>query len=222
MRRSSPAVGWQTPARLRFVIAGRVLILNGTTSSGKTTLALNLRARFASAGVPWIVIALDDFFPKLPPEWFRIGEHVGTHAEEGMAFELVDGEIEIEIAAIESSEWPGRSTTSCTGARPTAHGRHGHDGSGRRGRCSARRVLRTLGLSPVTNARPGLAARSATDRLSTGCGRSTREWRSSDPGPDGRCVLVARPHSTEAAVRRGHHLSYRRVCASRTRIAMER
>lgn len=131
------------------MIPGRVLILNGTTSSGKTTLALNLRARFASAGVPWIVIALDDFFPKLPPEWFRIGEQVGTHAEQGMAFELVDGEI--EIAAIGSSGWPGRSTTSCTGLRPTTFGRNGHDGSGRRGRCSARRVLRTLGLNPVAN-----------------------------------------------------------------------
>jgi Chloramphenicol 3-O-phosphotransferase len=82
------------------VIPGRVLILNGTTSSGKTTLALNLRARFASASVPWIVIALDDFFPKLPPDWFRIGEHVGAHAEEGMVFELVDGEIERRVGPV--------------------------------------------------------------------------------------------------------------------------
>lgn len=79
---------------------GKVIVLNGSTSSGKTTLAKTLQARFASAGDCWIVIALDDFFPKLPADWFRIGSHVGAYAEQGIVFEMIDGEIERRIGPI--------------------------------------------------------------------------------------------------------------------------
>jgi chloramphenicol 3-O phosphotransferase len=85
---------------LAGVTPGQVIVLNGTSSSGKTTLALQLQARFAAAGECWIVIAIDDFFPKLPADWFRIGKHVGKHAEQGMAFELVDGEVERRVGPI--------------------------------------------------------------------------------------------------------------------------
>ena len=79
---------------------GRVIVLNGTSSSGKTTLAKTLQARFARAGECWIVIALDDFFPKLPAGWFKIGDHEGTYAEQGIVFERIDGEIERRIGPI--------------------------------------------------------------------------------------------------------------------------
>ena len=76
------------------MIAGRVIVLNGTTSAGKSTLAKALQRRLATAGEPWIVIALDDFFARVPPDWFWIGDHVGPHAQDGMTFEMIDGAIE--------------------------------------------------------------------------------------------------------------------------------
>lgn len=77
--------------------SGRVIVLNGTTSAGKTTLARALQRKLASMGEPWIRIGLDDFFARSPAEWFRIGDHVGSHAEAGMVFEMVDGEIERRV-----------------------------------------------------------------------------------------------------------------------------
>ena len=79
---------------------GKVIVLNGTTSSGKTTLATTLQAQLASVGECWIIIALDDFFAKLPFDWVQLGRHVGAHAEEGIVFELVDGEIERRLGPI--------------------------------------------------------------------------------------------------------------------------
>jgi chloramphenicol 3-O phosphotransferase len=82
------------------VASGRVVVLNGTSSAGKTTLATTLQARLAEAGQCWIVICVDDIFVKLPPAWIRMRAHVGAHAEEGMAFELVDGEVERRVGPV--------------------------------------------------------------------------------------------------------------------------
>ena len=82
---------------------GRVIVLNGTTSAGKSTLARVLQRELAARGEPWMVIALDDFFARSPGEWFRIGDHVGPHAEAGMVFEMVDGRIERRVG------WFGRT-----------------------------------------------------------------------------------------------------------------
>jgi chloramphenicol 3-O-phosphotransferase len=38
------------------VSRGRVIVLNGTSSAGKSTLAQLLQDRFAAAGEPWIVV----------------------------------------------------------------------------------------------------------------------------------------------------------------------
>jgi chloramphenicol 3-O phosphotransferase len=73
---------------------GRVIVLNGTSSAGKTTLAATLRDRFAEAGECWIVLGLDDTFGKLPFAFVRYGKaHIGAHAERGIAFEMIDGEL---------------------------------------------------------------------------------------------------------------------------------
>ena len=76
---------------------GRVIVLNGTTSSGKSTLARTLQRKLAASGEPWIVLALDDIFARVPADWFQIGDHVGPHAEAGMVFEMVDGAIERRV-----------------------------------------------------------------------------------------------------------------------------
>jgi chloramphenicol 3-O phosphotransferase len=82
------------------VAAGRVIVLNGTSSAGKSTLAAALQARLAAAGECWIVVALDDLFAKLPFAWVTYGDHVGAHADEGIAFELVDGEVVRRVGPI--------------------------------------------------------------------------------------------------------------------------
>jgi chloramphenicol 3-O phosphotransferase len=76
---------------------GRVIVLNGMTSAGKSTLAKALQRKLAASGEPWIVIALDDFFARVPADWFQIGDHVGPHAEAGMVFEMVDGGIQRRV-----------------------------------------------------------------------------------------------------------------------------
>jgi chloramphenicol 3-O phosphotransferase len=76
---------------------GRVIVLNGTTSAGKSTLAKALQRKLADAGEPWLVLGLDDFFARVPAHWFQIGDHVGPHAEAGMVFEMIDGAIERRV-----------------------------------------------------------------------------------------------------------------------------
>jgi chloramphenicol 3-O phosphotransferase len=78
---------------------GRVMILNGTSSAGKTTLAKLLQRMLAARGEPWLVIALDDFMARAPADWFRIGDHIGSHAEDGIVFEMVDGAIERRVGS---------------------------------------------------------------------------------------------------------------------------
>ena len=75
-------------------------MLNGTSSAGKTTLAQLVQARLADAGECWVILGLDDFLGKLPPAWVRYRSHVGAHAEEGIAFELVDGVVERRLGPV--------------------------------------------------------------------------------------------------------------------------
>ncbi len=79
---------------------GRVVVLNGTSSSGKTTLAAALQADRVRAGECWIVIGLDDFLAKLPAEWVLIGDHAGAFAEDGIVFETIDGRVERRIGPV--------------------------------------------------------------------------------------------------------------------------
>jgi chloramphenicol 3-O phosphotransferase len=79
---------------------GRVLVLNGTSSAGKTTLATALQEQFASDDQCWIIIGVDDIMSKLPFDWVTYSKHIGRHAHEGMAFVMVDGHVEHTIGPI--------------------------------------------------------------------------------------------------------------------------
>jgi chloramphenicol 3-O phosphotransferase len=78
----------------------QVIVLNGTSSAGKSTLASALQARLAEAGGCWIVLGLDDFLGKLPWAWVAYGDHVGEHADEGIAFTMVEGEVECRVGRV--------------------------------------------------------------------------------------------------------------------------
>jgi chloramphenicol 3-O phosphotransferase len=79
---------------------GSVIVLNGPSSSGKTTLARALQRRFATDGACWFVYAMDDYFAKVPPDWVKAGNHVGAHAEQGVVLESFDGAFRMRLGPI--------------------------------------------------------------------------------------------------------------------------
>jgi chloramphenicol 3-O-phosphotransferase len=64
------------------------VILNGASSSGKTTLATAFRDQQAAVGEFWLLIGIDDFLSKLPPAWLDLGLPTGPgkRAIEGLRF----------------------------------------------------------------------------------------------------------------------------------------
>jgi chloramphenicol 3-O phosphotransferase len=82
------------------VTTGCVIVLNGPSSAGKSTLATALQRRFAADGECWFVYAMDDYFAKIPFDWVTAGSHVGRHADEGVVLEIVDGAFQMRIGPI--------------------------------------------------------------------------------------------------------------------------
>ena len=70
--------------------SGQLLILNGTSSSGKSTLATGFRDRRAAVGDFWLLIGIDDFIAKLPAEWLDLGLATGPGAfsRDGLWFDV--------------------------------------------------------------------------------------------------------------------------------------
>ena len=66
--------------------AGRVVVLNGTSSAGKTSIARRFQANEADAGRCWLLIGIDDFNDKLPHQWLRAGDHDGAQSGVGVQF----------------------------------------------------------------------------------------------------------------------------------------
>lgn len=66
----------------------RVVILNGASSSGKTTLATAFRDQRAAAGDFWLMIGIDDVLSKIPNEWKSAGSDRGPFAADGIRFEM--------------------------------------------------------------------------------------------------------------------------------------
>lgn len=69
--------------------AGRVVVLNGTSRSGKTTLANGFRDRRAVVGDPWLVFGIDDYITKLALPFFGADRLPPAHADELSANEDV-------------------------------------------------------------------------------------------------------------------------------------
>ena len=65
---------------------GRLVMLNGVSSAGKTTLATAFRDERAPLGDFWMLIGIDDALAKLPSEWMDLGLVTGPgghHATAG-------------------------------------------------------------------------------------------------------------------------------------------
>ena len=73
------------------IAPGRVVVLNGTSSSGKTSTANAFQELRAQAGELWVVLALDDYIGKVPRRWVEVGNWVGSFASDGIQL-VRDGE----------------------------------------------------------------------------------------------------------------------------------
>jgi chloramphenicol 3-O phosphotransferase len=69
------------------VDAGRVVVLNGTSSAGKSSLAREFQQLRAFRGECWVVFGIDDFLPKLPGRWVEIDQWKGPLSEDGVRLE---------------------------------------------------------------------------------------------------------------------------------------
>ena len=67
--------------------SSRVVVLNGASSAGKTTIATGFRDQRALVGDFWLVTGIDDFLAKLPFEWKSAGPDRGAIAADGIRFE---------------------------------------------------------------------------------------------------------------------------------------
>jgi chloramphenicol 3-O phosphotransferase len=64
--------------------AGTVVVLNGTSSAGKTSLAVAFQELRAAQGDCWVVFGIDDFMPRLPREWIAVDAWRGARADDGV------------------------------------------------------------------------------------------------------------------------------------------
>ena len=78
-----------------------MIILNGASSSGKTTLASAFRDERAAAGEFWLLIGIDDFLSKMPAAWLDLGLATGpgAHAQDGLRFETTSAGLQLKIGA---------------------------------------------------------------------------------------------------------------------------
>jgi chloramphenicol 3-O phosphotransferase len=85
-------------ARTVFCVAGRVIILNGTASAGKSTLAAAIQD--AAAGV-WVLFAQDDFARNLLPRWVSVdGGPESELGERGFHFVRSDLGLHVEVGDV--------------------------------------------------------------------------------------------------------------------------
>ncbi len=96
---------------------GRVVILNGTSSSGKSTLADQFCAERAALGDCWLVVAFDDYAAKLPIEWFCGDGHVGQFSADGVRFEPSAGGLEVRVGELGRRLFAGYRRTAAVLAR---------------------------------------------------------------------------------------------------------
>ena len=78
----------------------RVVILNGPSSSGKTTLATAFRDQRAAAADLWFMTGIDDFLAKLPSEWQGVRPESGQFAPDGVRFERTDRGLEVRVGNV--------------------------------------------------------------------------------------------------------------------------
>lgn len=77
--------------------AGRIVILNGGSSAGKTTIGRGFQAARAARGEPWLITGLDAFHEMMPAAYIGEARFVGAHADDG--YQFVSGEQGLRLRA---------------------------------------------------------------------------------------------------------------------------
>src|SRR5262249_22856307 len=78
----------------------RVVVLNGASSAGKTTIATGFRDQRAAVGDFWLLTGIDDFLTKLPAEWKSAGPDHGTFAADGIRFERTSDGVRVRVGRV--------------------------------------------------------------------------------------------------------------------------
>jgi chloramphenicol 3-O phosphotransferase len=82
------------------VEVGQVVVLNGTSSAGKTSLALAFQELRAARRDCWIVIGIDDFIGKLPGQWIHVDAWQGPYGSDGVRLERDDDTARFRVGEI--------------------------------------------------------------------------------------------------------------------------
>jgi len=84
------------------VTHGRLVVLNGVSSAGKTTLATAFRDQRARAGDFWMLLGIDDALAKLPIQWVDLGLPMGPGAfgDQGLYFERTAAGLRLRVGPL--------------------------------------------------------------------------------------------------------------------------
>src|SRR5436190_22122478 len=75
--------------------SGRVVILNGTSSAGKTTIIDLFLTRRHAIGDCWLSTGVDGCIARLPDAWHRTPGFDGPWADQGFRLERVEDRLEV-------------------------------------------------------------------------------------------------------------------------------
>jgi chloramphenicol 3-O phosphotransferase len=81
------------------------VVLNGTSSAGKSSIADGFRELRAGRGECWLVIGIDDFFTKLHPAWMRMPGFEGAFAEQGVQFDQAGDAVVMSVGPLGLKVW---------------------------------------------------------------------------------------------------------------------
>ena len=89
-------------ARALRPVHGRLVVLNGVSSAGKTTLASAFRDARAAVGEFWFLVGIDDVLSKLPAQWVDLGlaSGEGSYANDGMRFETGPNGVSLRVGSV--------------------------------------------------------------------------------------------------------------------------
>jgi chloramphenicol 3-O phosphotransferase len=84
------------------VTIGRIVLLNGTSSAGKTTLATAFRDARARRGEFWMLLGIDDVLAKLTAEWIDLGLPAGPGAfgHDGLFFDRTPDQMRMGVGPL--------------------------------------------------------------------------------------------------------------------------
>ena len=68
------------------MMQGRIVIVNGTSSAGKSALIAEFVERRARTGDCWIATGIDDFNAMLPWQWLDVVQVQGPYGDDGLRF----------------------------------------------------------------------------------------------------------------------------------------